>query len=151
MKTYVITVSRTFPATHRMAGEPTGFETAIFEGTKIHTIRANYEYWKKRIEAVQNGEAIISIRVWSGKPYASPQVELKRFSKEDGVGIQKLMFHSNGLWTRSSIDNGDQIEKVSIKKLSENDGLEFVDFLNWFEKYDISQPLAIIHFTSFRY
>ena len=32
-----------------------------------------------------------------------------------------------------------------------NDGLSFEDWENWFKNYDLAQPMAIIHFTKFRY
>jgi len=32
-----------------------------------------------------------------------------------------------------------------------NDGLTSNDWLEWFKNYDLSQTLAIIHFTKFRY
>ena len=35
--------------------------------------------------------------------------------------------------------------------LAKNDGLSLDDFKAWFKSYDLSQPMAIIHFTSFRY
>lgn len=97
MKTYVLTVSRYFPTTHKRKGERTSFvckilhainfdeagnglykicsnecETSCFRrliDPKIHTIRANYDLWAKRIKEVQEGKAILSIRYWSGKPY----------------------------------------------------------------------------------
>ncbi len=34
MKTYVITLSKTFPKTHRRAGEPTNFRTLFETGVK---------------------------------------------------------------------------------------------------------------------
>lgn len=60
MKTYVITLSKTFPAGHHRKGEPTEFEEEFMAGQdmqrvrtfvryiKLHTIRANYALWKKR-------------------------------------------------------------------------------------------------------
>lgn len=96
MKTYVITLSQVFPTWHKRAGEPTKFRAAFlsgqtcskckkrnpamctgecFSGLKIHTIRANYPLWLKRITEVQQGKAVLSVRQWSGKPYRSPQIE----------------------------------------------------------------------------
>lgn len=89
MKTYVITLSQVFPTWHKRAGEPTKFRAAFlsgqtcskckkrnhamctsecFSGLKIHTIRANYPLWLKRITEVQQGKAVLSVRQWSGKP-----------------------------------------------------------------------------------
>ena len=38
---------------------------------KLHTIRANYPLWEKRIKDIQEGHAVLSVRQWSGKPYRS--------------------------------------------------------------------------------
>lgn len=168
MKTYVITLSQVFPTTHPKAGIPTGFQhklQAALNGwkdhafIKLHTIRANYPLWAKRFEQIERGEACLSIRQWSGKPYASKQVEIARLTKADGIGIQKLhltdeidMLGEYGIvestWELFGIP-GDT--KVSYKQLANNDGLSYKDWDAWFEKYDKSKPLAIIHFTNFRY
>ena len=50
IKTYVITVSEFFPKTHNKSGLPTGFIDKIGSKIKKHTIRGNYELWKKRID-----------------------------------------------------------------------------------------------------
>lgn len=168
MKKYVITLSKVFPTTHPKAGIPTGFEHKLHAAIngwsdhaylKLHTIRANYPLWAKRFEQIERGEAYLSVRQWSGKPYASKQVEIARLTKEDGIGIQKLyltdeinMLGEYGIvestWELFGIP-GDS--KVSCKQLAYNDGLSYEDWDAWFEKYDKSKPLAIIHFTKFRY
>ena len=63
MKTYNIMLSVVFPATHPRKGQPTGFKEKVLRAVcktgerylsdirpKVHTIRANYPLWKKRIE-----------------------------------------------------------------------------------------------------
>ncbi len=35
--------------------------------------------------------------------------------------------------------------------LARNDGLSLEDWEAWFKDYDLSKPMAIIHFTPFRY
>ena len=148
MKTYVITLSKTFPKTHKRAGEPTNFRSLFETGVKIHTIRANYPLWEKRIKEVQDGKACLSIRQWSGKPYNSKQEEIARLTADDGVGIQYLYYpelkyiHSTEL-VRTAI--------LSVSQLAKNDGLSLDDWKDWFKDYDHSQPLAVIHFTKFRY
>lgn len=171
MKTYYLTLSQKFPAKHPRKGEPTKFKeqliNAIFgnkgwdiqsaypnTGTKLHTIRANYPLWKKRFEKIEKGEACLSIRQWSGKPYASKQVEIACLTKEDGIGIQKMEFlgyqegyrKDAGIWIAGRVISYDERERIAI-----NDGLTLEDWDAWFAKYDKTQPLAIIHFTSFRY
>lgn len=142
MKTYVLTLSHTFPKGTLDAGEPTGFKEKLLAGKKIHTIRANYEWWLKRINQIQAGEACLSIRQWSGKPYRSKQVEIARLTKKDGVGIEQV--------TLPHIANRPDIFN-QFPGLDTNDGLTREQWLYWFAGYDTKEPLAIIHFTPFRY
>jgi len=175
MKTYVLTVSRYFPKTHKRAGEQTHFTTKIelnetiwggtkstlelslmeFGKPKIHTIRQNVELWQKRISEIKKGNAILSIRYWSGKPYNSKQVEICQLDKDSGIGIEELdlsVFKELGMcfinYNELTFSGAKQ---VSHKELAKNDGLSIFDFIEWFKKYDLSKPMAIIHFTKFRY
>ena len=160
MKTYVLTVSRTFPKTHKRAGEETFFKERILSAlskdplmwNKIHTIRANYVLWANRIKEIQEGKAILSIRYWSGKPYNSKQVEICQLDKNSGIGVQKLGFYYDRI-DEPFIDTPEQhIGYVGKTKLfAKNDGLSLEDFKDWIRKYDLSKPMAIIHFTKFRY
>lgn len=145
MKTYVITLSEKFPTTHTRKGQETDFRRLFLNGNKIHTIRANFPLWEKRIAQIQKGEAVLSVRQWTGKPYQSKQVEIARLKDEDGIGIQELRLTD---LSRPTTINGQRIE---LPLLAQNDGLSFNDWFNWFIGYDLSKPLAIIHFTKFRY
>lgn len=145
MKTYVLALSKSFPRTHARAGEPTELREKFLKKEKIHTIRANYELWSKRIKEVQAGRAVLSVRQWTGKPYASPQEEIARLTAEDGVCIQKLEL-TNDL---SECIVGDH--RYSYVSVAKNDGLHPADWLDWFRGYDLSKPMAIVHFTKFRY
>lgn len=174
MKTYVITLSRKFPKGHRKEGEPTFFKEKFMLGQqcqfcppkdrdtnypecdeclkhcepiKLHTIRANYDLWSKRFEQVERGEACISVRQWTDKPYRSPQVEIARLTQEHGIGIQKLEFA--GTLNCLTIDGEYSIS--DLNRLAANDGLLFEDWESWFKAYNLSKPMAIIHFTKFRY
>ena len=69
MKIYYLTLSQVFPSYMPKAGEPTEFKDAFAKHRKIHTIRANYDFWAKRFEKIAAGEACLSIREWVGKPY----------------------------------------------------------------------------------
>lgn len=167
MKTYVITLSKRFPAEHRRAGDLTFFHEKLAnalddaEATltvddaddtpiqicdwKIHTMRANYPLWEKRIAEVERGEACLSIRQWTGKPYCSKQTEIARLTKEDGVGIQKVEI-TNDL--TECIIGGQHYNYYDV---AQNDGLHPADWLDWFKGYELAKPMAIIHFTKFRY
>ncbi len=149
MKTYVLMLSKEFPATHPRKGEPTGFREA-FRKNKLHTIRANYPLWKKRIAEVQRGEAVLSVRQWSGKPYCSKQETIATLTAQDGVGLQQLTELDTSAYCFYPCV---RIEKRNIDKLlvAQNDGLSLEDWLDWFKAYDKTKNLAIIHFTPFRY
>jgi hypothetical protein len=151
MKTYVLTVSEFFPKTHNKTGLPTGFINSIGNKSKKHTIRGNYELWKKRFEKIDKGEACLSIRYWTGKPYNSPQKEVFNLTKTDGIGVQKLkswdLLHDRAY----CLNANKNVLPVGTDELAKNDGLTPSDFKEWFKKYDLSKPMAIIHFTSFRY
>lgn len=145
MKTYVITLSQHFLATHKRAGEPTDFKEKFLNGEKIHTIRANYLLWEKRIKEVQEGRAVLSIRQWTGKPYRSKQIEIATLTAGSGVGIQ-LMELTNDF--AECIIGDHHHSYVTVAK---NDGLHPADWLEWFSSYEFSKPMVIIHFTKFRY
>lgn len=180
MKTYVLTLSAAFPKTHSNRIYPTYFKERFLLGqgcpdcvipqdlsgenisncnscvracflVKLHTIRANYPLWEKRIKEIQTGNAVLSIRQWSGKPYRSKQVEIALLTAEDGVGIQKLSFDKDrdGVSSLKFFDiNGKYID---WEILANNDGLSKEYWQEWIRGYDLSKPLAIIHFTNFRY
>lgn len=155
MKTYVITLSQVFPTTHPLAGKPTGFKFKMLSArhnvpctrAKFHTIRANYYFWRKRFEKIAAGEACLSIRQWAGVPYRGKQIELARLTREDGIGVQKLEFEYGDI-ARPVIDG---VSKPISSSLASNDGLSYEDWKNWFKGYMLDMPLAIIHFTNFRY
>lgn len=147
MKTYVLTISKYFPKGHMFEGMETGFVDKIATGRKIHTIRSNYELWRKRIEKIEAGNACLSLRFWEGKPYKSKQFEFARLTKAwNKIGLQKIVIGSG---FPPMID--DVADKELLSDIAKNDGLSFIEFLSWFQKYDRSKPMALIHFTGFRY
>lgn len=147
MKVYVLTLSEFFPAGQFMAGFPTDFFKKVESGEKIHTIRANYELWEKRFKNIDAGNACLSLRKWTGKPYQSKQHEVFRYDRSHGIGIQKLTMVS---WPEYA--KADETI-ITVDRLADNDGLTNIQFVDWFKKYDYSlqKPLALIHFCGFRY
>ena len=154
MKTYVIMLSKHFPVKHPNAGLPTFFRdkvlAAVFKDNeswqKVHTIRANYPLWAKRFAQIEAGKAILSVRYWTGKPYASKQMEICKLTKADGIGLQKLQYFRGSLFYPSVEGTPNECNIIAA-----NDGLSLDDWKDWFKSYDLSKPLAIIHFTPFRY
>jgi hypothetical protein len=155
MKTYVIILSKTFPVNHQKAGQKTDFALKFAKGqlgtqyhlNKIHTIRNNYELWEKRFEKINKGEAVLSVRQWTGKPYISKQVEIANLSKKDGIGIQCLDFN---ILPALRIDNKSFCFLLQAS-LASNDGLHYDDWVDWFDLNNATGKKAIIHFTRFRY
>ena len=187
IKRYRLSVSRIFPATHPRKGDRTEFVCKILRslnlqplernnhfyrcanecGTscsrmlldkKLHTCRANYDLWAKRMAEVQAGRAVIELCYWSEKPYRSKQVVFATLDKDSGCGVQKVEWWSvSNFWavytTMPDDDCGSQdfYSEVETKTLAKNDGLSLDDFKSWFKGYDLSKPMAIIQFTNFRY
>jgi hypothetical protein len=146
MKTHVLIVSQTFPKTVYNELHSTGFVSKIMYGQKIHTIRENYEYWAKRIKEVEQGQAELIIRTWSGVPYRSVQNEHIRFNASDGVGVTKVYFDEN---RELIIPNCNA--HYTLEDVAKNDGLTIDEFHKWFAKTPVGKPLAMIHFNDFRY
>lgn len=141
----VILLSRTFPAYHLHKGQPTYFvektcnsllmawhpiytdDTPVsflkslskdYFAPKHHTIRAG-KRWK-------DGEWA-SLRVWSGKPYRSPQIAIA-----PDVQLSVVDIEINKLW-EIRVD-GVKIDAVQEEYLAKNDGLTFVGMVYWFNK-----------------
>lgn len=187
MKKYVIILSKTFPKSHSMTGKETyfkeqvlnvlkGYDGCIIEqhngeplfinGRKIHTIRENYALWEKCIGEVNRGEACISLREWSGKPYRSQQREIAVLTANDGIGIQRVIM-SESEWEEedgrhfcywAEVDG----KEINLDEIAKNDGFSDTgDYIAWFSPdIDRQSPdkdgwkhveFAIIHFTKFRY
>lgn len=147
MKTYVLTISQHFPQTHSKKGLRTEFINSLAKGWKKHTIRGNFELWEKRFKEIESGNACLSVRYWSGKPYRSPQKELIRLTNKDGIGIDKIQFHVD----LEHCLIKDEVYCVSDDDICYHDGLTYKDFKEWFKGYDLSKPMALIYFSSFRY
>jgi hypothetical protein len=148
----VITFSRTYPSYHPKAGQPTYFVEKVWSAfdklglpklnsisedlvpdsilsrledfqPKYHTIRAGHR-WKA-------GDWF-SPRVWSGKPYASkqiqfaPDIQIKKVWRFNTDGCD--FFINDRLVAYSSSPN-----ELFLTELATNDGLSEDDLLAWFQ------------------
>lgn len=173
IKHYRLSFSRTFPTTHPKAGEPTYFVEKINNAIgdtescnvvvhtrngvldiwhKIHTCRGNYARWAKIMSEVQAGRAVIDLYYWDGKPYGKgvKQVVFATLDKNSRCGVQKLEFYGSFFNTNWVVGQS-QLPDQLLSTISKNDGLSLEDFKAWFKGADLSEPMAIIHFTPFRY
>lgn len=158
LKTYVITMMVKFPTQAPFVAERTGFKKKILSGEKKHTIRQNYHFWKKRIDEINAGKAILSVRQWTGKPYNSEQKEIKQF-KQGEVGCQRVTIEQNNNKLSVGVLNpgpkrvtGDKykfLKGKKIKQLAENDGITIEQMQKFFKKGVLDG--IIIHFSDFRY
>lgn len=134
----VLMVSTAFMKGHPRHMQATGFPGLILDGTKIHTIRANSKGFFKEGDRV-------GLRVWSGMPYRSKQVEFLQCT----IGIEPVRI----VYAPGGLDVFCGKRQVWLADLARNDGLDMNDFIHWF-----FTPLRfetfrgnIIHFTDFRY
>ena len=166
VKTYVITMMVKFPRQGIVVPSPTGFKKKILTGEKKHTIRQNYHFWKKRIDEINAGKAILSVRQWTGKPYNSEQKEIKKFGQGE-VGYQRVTIEQKpvGKWSDHTVllsvgvlNPGSQrvtgsgykfLNAKKIKQLAENDGITVEQMQKFFKKGVLDG--IIIHFSDLRY
>lgn len=172
---YWIAVSPVFPSTHKKKGEPTYFVEEILNGikakwdikyvdmglnvfveeSKIHTIRANFPLWEKRFKKIDSGEAVLVIFYWEkpGGCYVkgNTRIEVCRLSREDGIGIQEIIPCVMSDWAIRSSHSTECYIGYDSGVIAKNDGLSLEDFKEWFKHYDLSEPMGILHLTSFRY
>ena len=142
-KQVVLMIAKNFLAYHKRAGQATDFEIKIKEKDKNHTIRPNYEKWKEKIEEVKSGKAELVLKQWEGRPYHSTPNKLSIYNDKDDVDVSKLTKTADGFFVNDTI-------KVEPEILAKNDGLSLQDFEDWFKVFP-TEPMAIIHFNSFRY
>ncbi len=158
-KTFVLMLSKTFLSNHPRKGELTYFIQKYLNGSKKHTLRGNYEYWKGVIDQVNAGKAVLSIRCWSGKPYRSEHFEIDQLEK---VGIEKVSIVKTYTKERCQVGELKELEteykhSPLLFDIAKNDGLSYDDFISWFFPGKIKPyqmrifPGAIIHFSDLRY
>jgi len=111
---------------------------------KIHTIRQNYEYWKK-FEGKE-----LSLFTWEGKPYRKGSKQ-KVFCVKKLIYVQLLGYASTGGIQQFYMPEKKPVIYSTIL-LAKNDGFTSNEELfSWFANYDDSDKMAILHFTDFRY
>ncbi len=169
-----VMLSKTFFPQHPKAGQPTGFREKVVNGTKRHTCRCNFDYWKDRIAKLQERKGVLSLRQWSAKPYAKgSHTETILDVPASIVEVQPLIMVRKKLAEGLVYEFEASVEgtPVSLETLAANDGLSLGDFKAWFnpvfddyakqvqltksgeviEPFEIALKFAVIQFTTFRY
>ena len=141
----VITFSRTFPAYHPKAGQPTYFVEKFlasinykyydedrqfsprlsvdsFEG-KHHTIRSGNR-WKEGM--------LFSPRVWSGTPYKSPQITIAPDTLIKKVWNVEIFLQLGCIYIGIRKDENTH-ELLPFGEVAQNDGLTFDEMQDWFD------------------
>ena len=154
----IIIFSRVFPSYHPKSGEETFFVEKILKGLinnnvyplvgknslnipismidkikecepKYHTIRAGNR-WK-------DGDKF-SPRVWSGKPYRSkqiiiaPDIEIKKIWNIEIKNRDFYLCENEGCLF-DLVNSISPIKTETLGNIANNDGLELMDFLAWFQ------------------
>jgi hypothetical protein len=133
----VITFSTIFPKSHPKAGAHTFFVEKICKGMGVLKYEtAEILNWKVYHECKPKGHTIrggnrwkvgdwFSPRVWSGKPYASKQIQFA-----PPIQLKKIWTFEWNIMT--VLLNGRPINNFEIEEIANNDGLVYTDFKDWF-------------------
>jgi hypothetical protein len=130
------------------------FKFDVISGKKIHTLRKNYLFWKRRIGNA--GE--LSIRLWADKPRHSKQIPIKEinyYMRNSQFGVQQVCKINDGKYPDSPfsfylVKDNEPKRRIDLSILARNDGLTLQEFIDWFKDYPDGE-MALIHFTNFRY
>ena len=147
MRQIVLPLASRFPAWHPKRGQLTGFPEKVIRGTKIHTLREDPVKWEHNVELINSRKAELSVRRWIGRPYHSPQLEVKRLKKADIQHVR--MTRDPGTGHLTVFIEGKQFPDVV--RLAANDGMTPDDFAGWFFRTSDTFEGVIVHFTDRRY
>ena len=144
----VLTFSRHFPKGHPKAGQPTWFVEKVLNSVLDRPLTFNlsdhlaaeyfdfitiYKGEDKKYHTIRTGNRfkpgdMASLRIWSGLPYRSKQIEFAQ------VEVKKVwdFVISDGNYSIDTIEQGSFIPDCDLEKLATNDGLHVDDFWSWF-------------------
>ena len=150
-KTVILILARTFSRRHHRAGQETRFAESVTQGTKIHTIRSDYDLWSHNIDKVRNGNFFLSLRQWQGESFRSKHIEVKELKTT--VGYERIILECDpDTRALTATINGTPYHDIEL--LAHNEGLTYDDFVDWFFGQGIYRTRfkgIIVHFTDFRY
>ena len=119
----------------------------VYETNCFTTRKPDPGKWEYNMKQINSRNAELSIRRWIGRPYHTPQLEVKRLRK---IGIQQVrMTWDSDIEQPSVFIDGKQL--LNVEQLAANDGMTLDDFVSWFFKTSDTFEGVVIHFTDFRY
>src|SRR4030042_700344 len=144
----IIIVSKSFLKGHIKQGYPTLFVEKIMAGIadnnpewkipKDFVLYNYHEYYTchaPKFHTIRKGNRFkvgdkASLRIWSGMPYRSKQVEFAQVEIKKTWDIEMIpaLWFDECQW----LINGKQVTKEHLQRLSINDGLDLFDFMVWF-------------------
>lgn len=144
-KCYVLMLQSHFPSKHQRKGSRTLFEQLVQRGVKIHTFRDNFQELLRQSEVINSGAGYMSLRVWEGKPYHSPQREVKRLYR---IGVQ---------CAQACVQDGSLCLVIDGKPhqapwaVASSDGMCHSDLQEWLCPDGKLWSGCLVHFTDMRY
>lgn len=163
-----VILSKVFFPEHPKAGEETHFKESVINGTKKHSCRGNFHYWRKQMQNAQKAGRDVSIRRWEGKPYRSKQETILDVpANKCDVQTVSITVNSHNprlplspkaiLWDGLAFTGWlEGKEEIDLNEVAKNDGLTPEDFAAFIfpvfkQRQSRYLTFAIIHFTTFRY
>lgn len=156
----VLTVSRFFPAGHPKAGQPTWFVPKIWNGLRnqdyslpesitkyvpnISQLLSNDDYLEAmtireiKLTTIRAGNRfkpgdMVSLRVWSEKPYRSKQIEFAQVEVKRTISVTIHVDEFLSSWVGENTNKPNSWNLLPLCEVAKNDGLQCDDFVNWFK------------------
>ena len=151
----VRTFSRVFPIYHPKAGQPTYFVEKVWQA--LYNLGLSYggKFLEQELENFSNPSHFItpkwhtiragnrwkagdwfSPRVWSGKPYASKQIEFAPpIQIKQTIDVEIGIDAPHYTYILVPQETKDTYIMLPATDVARNDGLSFDDFQNWFKPY----------------
>lgn len=151
----VLTFSRHFPKGHPKARQPTWFVEKVWKSiwdsykggsNPLHPfwevydgafptkfdMKENIHQHQPKHHTIRSGSRfkpgdMASLRVWSGAPYRSKQIEFAQVEVKKVWSIEIVISHT---WWSFRIN--DKFYCGNVDVIANNDGLELQDFIDWF-------------------
>jgi hypothetical protein len=150
----VLTFSRQFPTRHPKAGQPTYFVEKVWNGFRENfALPEQFRPWTESYVPLLKGDEYLesmairdikhhtirsgdrwkpgemaSLRVWSDKPYRSKQIE---FAQVEVKRVWDIVVYASEFTFEVKVNDALQ-DKEGQEQVALNDGLNLIDFYNWF-------------------